>query len=397
MSSIINELSDKMKKMPMNYDYIITGSGAAGLSLLYRILKDPVLNTKKILVIDQSEKKSNDRTWCYWEKGKGLFEPIVFHKWKKLDFLSTNFSKRLNLEQYSYKMIRGIDFYNHVLNFSKKFENITFKQESVQQIQIENNCAIVETEKSKYSAQYIFNSTTLFHPKITIENSLLQHFVGWVIQTKEPTFNSEIGTLMDFRVHQHHGDTFMYVLPTSKHEALIEYTLFSKEVLQKEQYQIELESYIKEVLKIESYEIVQKEFGVIPMSLAIFPRNPNSEKRIINIGTAGGFTKASSGYTFQFIQKNTEDIVNNLSKGKSPNPTISLREKMFQWYDRTLIEVLITQKMTGKDIFSIMFKKLSPESILAFLGNESSLIEDIKIMNSLPMKTFIMAGIKQLK
>lgn len=383
--------------MGRNYDYIITGSGAAGLSLLYRILKDPVLSRKKILIIDKSDKKSNDRTWCYWEKGKGLFEPIVFHEWKKLEFLTSDFTKMLNLDQYSYKMIRGIDFYNHVLNFSKSFENVTFKQESVQQILIENDCATVETENFKYTAQYVFNSTTLFHPKITTENSLLQHFVGWVIKTKEPTFNSEIGTLMDFRVHQNHGDTFMYVLPTSNHEALIEYTLFSKEVLEKEQYQIELESYIKDVLKIESYEIVQKEFGVIPMSLAVFPRNPNSEKRIINIGTAGGFTKASSGYTFQFIQKNTNDIVDNLRKGNSPNPNISLREKMFQWYDRTLLEVLITQKMTGKEIFSIMFKKLSPENILAFLGNESSLLEDIKIMNSLPMITFVKAGIKQLK
>jgi lycopene beta-cyclase len=69
---------------------------------------------------------------------------------------------------------------------------------------------------------------------------------------------------------------------------------------------------------------------------------------------------------------------------------------MFQWYDRTLLEVIISGKMTGKEIFSIMFKKLSPEKILAFLGNESSFIDDIIIMNSLPKKTFLMAGIKRL-
>jgi lycopene beta-cyclase len=381
----------------MNYDYIITGSGCAGLSLLYRILKDPVLRTKKILVIDKTEKKTNDRTWCYWEKGKGLFEPIVTHEWKELEFLTSDLTKRFKLEHYSYKMIRGIDFYNLVLTYSKEFENVTFKYENVKQIQIENDCAFVETEKAKYSAEYVFNSTNLFSPEINTQNSLLQHFEGWVIKTKKTSFNNEIGTLMDFRLDQEYGATFMYVLPTSAKEALVEYTLFSEKVLDKEQYKVALENYINDYLKIEEFEITHKEFGVIPMSLANFSRNPNSEKRIINIGTAGGFTKASSGYTFQFIQKNTRDIVSNLRDGNFPNPKITFRDKMFQWYDRTLLEVIISGKMTGKEIFSIMFKKLSPEKILAFLGNESSFIDDIIIMNSLPKKTFLMAGIKRLK
>jgi lycopene beta-cyclase len=292
----------------MNYDYIITGSGCAGLSLLYRILKDPVLRTKKILVIDKTEKKTNDRTWCYWEKGKGLFEPIVTHEWKELEFLTSDLTKRFKLEHYSYKMIRGIDFYNLVLTYSKEFENVTFKYENVKQIQIENDCAFVETENAKYSAEYVFNSTNLFSPEINTQNSLLQHFEGWVIKTKKTSFNNEIGTLMDFRLDQEYGATFMYVLPTSAKEALVEYTLFSEKVLDKEQYKVALENYINDYLKIEEFEITHKEFGVIPMSLANFSRNPNSEKRIINIGTAGGFTKASSGYTFQFIQKNTRDI-----------------------------------------------------------------------------------------
>jgi lycopene beta-cyclase len=381
----------------MNYDYIITGSGCAGLSLLYRILKDPVLQTKKILVLDKMEKKTNDRTWCYWEKEKGLFEPIVTHEWKELEFLTSDLTKRFKLENYSYKMIKGIDFYNFVLNFSNAFKNVTFKYEKVKQIQIENEIAFVETEVDRYAAKYIFNSTNLFNPEINTQNSLLQHFEGWVIKTKKTSFNPEIGTLMDFRLHQEHGATFMYVLPTSANEALVEYTLFSEKELDKKQYKIALENYIKNYLKIEDYEIIHKEFGVIPMSLAHFSRSPNSEKRIINIGTAGGFTKASSGYTFQFIQKNTKKIVTNLRKGNPPNPKITFREKMFQWYDRTLLEVIISGKMTGKKIFSIMFRKLSPEMILGFLGNESSLNDEIKIMNSLPKIPFLIAGLKQLK
>ena len=116
-----------------------------------------------------------------------------------------------------------------------------------------------------------------------------------------------------------------------------EYTLFTEKLLDKEDYRIALEKYIKEDLKIDNYEILHQEFGIIPMSLAKFLRNPKAEKRIINIGTAGGFTKASSGYTFQFIQKNTEKIIHNLLLGKSPSPEITFRDSIYQWYDSCLL------------------------------------------------------------
>ena len=70
---------------------------------------------------------------------------------------------------------------------------------------------------------------------------------------------------------------------------------------------------------------------------------------------------------------------------------------MYQWYDRTVLEVIISKKMQGKDIFSKMFKKLPIEKILKFLGNESTIIDDIKTVSSLPIMPFLIAGIKRLK
>ena len=378
------------------YDYIIAGSGCAGLSLLYRILNTPVLKSKKILVIDNTKKVSNDRTWCYWEKKDGIFESIVTHRWKSLNFFSTDFSKKLNLKEYTYKMIKGIDFYSFILNFSKDFDNVTFKYENIIKIYSSNEKGHIFTTKSKYIAKYIFNSTNLFNPQITIKNSLLQHFEGWVIKTKESSFDPNIGTLMDFRIDQKHGDTFMYVLPTTENEALIEHTLFSEKILKKEEYEIELKKYISGYLKINEYEILNKEFGIIPMSLASFERNPKSSKCIINIGTAGGYTKASSGYTFQFIQKNCEIIIQNLLKNLPPSPNKTISDKFFEWSDKTLLQVLISNKMKGSDIFSILFKKNKVDRILAFLANESSMKDDIKIMSSVPLFPFLSSGLKHL-
>ena len=387
--------SNILNNSNVKYDYIIAGSGCAGLSLLHKILQTPSLQNKSILVIDKDQKKSNDRTWCFWEKNPGPFESIVYAKWNKLEFLSTDFKKELNLESYTYKMIQGIDFYNFTINYAKKFKNVSFVQESINSIDNIDKKAVLKTTKNTYTANYIFNSTNLFNPKINEQNSLLQHFKGWLIKTEKPVFNPEIGRLMDFRVSQENGATFVYVLPTSTTEALVEYTLFSPRVLEREIYTSELKKYIKEELGIDNYTLIHQESGVIPMSLEKFEQNP--KQNVINIGTSGGYTKASSGYTFQFIQKNIKEIINNLVEGNNLIQQTSFKNKYYQWTDRTLIDVLLSNKLTGKDVFTKMFQKVPAEKILAFLGNESSFLEDLKVFSSFPVKPFLTSGIKSLK
>jgi len=387
--------SNILNNSNVKYDYIIAGSGCAGLSLLHKILQTPSLQNKSILVIDKDQKKSNDRTWCFWEKNPGPFESIVYAKWNKLEFLSTDFKKELNLESYTYKMIQGIDFYNFIINYAKKFKNVSFVQESINSIDNIDKKAVLKTTKNTYTANYIFNSTNLFNPKINEQNSLLQHFKGWLIKTEKPVFNPEIGRLMDFRVSQENGATFVYVLPTSTTEALVEYTLFSPRVLEREVYTSELKKYIKEELGIDNYTLIHQESGVIPMSLEKFEQNP--KQNVINIGTSGGYTKASSGYTFQFIQKNIIEIINNLVEGNNLIQQTSFKNKYYQWTDRTLIDVLLSNKLTGKDVFTKMFQKVPAEKILAFLGNESSFLEDLKVFSSFPVKPFLTSGIKSLK
>ncbi len=382
--------------MDNKYDFIIAGSGCAGLSLLYQLLCEPQLSRSRILVLDKEKKGLNDRTWCFWEKDPGPFESIVFHKWNTLAFYSKDVETVFDLKQYTYKMIRGNDFYDFVLSKAKAFSNVHFEYTELLELNEEEGLGIVKTKNGVFCADYVFNSTSLFLPEISRENSLLQHFKGWVIKTKEPHFDTGRGTLMDFRLDQSSGATFMYVLPHKANEALIEYTLFTPEVLEQKEYESALADYIEHTLNISEYTIEHEEYGVIPMSLATFSRSrPNSE-RIINIGTAGGFTKASSGYTFQFVQRNTSDIIERLRAGKSPLIPTSRRARMFEWYDRTLLDVMINKKMTGSDIFSIMFKKLPPEFILSFLANDTSISQDLRVMNSVPLGPFLSSAFKQI-
>jgi lycopene beta-cyclase len=379
---------------PSQYDYIVTGAGCAGLSLLVHMIIFGKLKDRKILLIDKDAKQSNDRTWCFWEQEKGLFEPIVYKQWKKLWFHAHGFSKELQISPYHYKLIRGIDFYNYCLEEIKKHPNITFLQAGVERIFSNEEGTGCVADGITYKSQFLFNSI-LFQKPILQQHQywLLQHFKGWVIETNEPVFNASSGTLMDFRTDQSNGTTFFYVLPFSPNKALIEYTLFSKELLPQEAYTNALKTYIGQQLQITDYIVAEEEFGVIPMSNYSFSTVQNN---IVNIGTAGGQTKASSGYTFRFIQKQAASITASLVQKGHPFD-MQRHSRRFHFYDSILLHILQHNMLGGDAIFADLFEKNKPQQVLKFLDNETSLAEELGIISTLPTLPFLKAAIKQVK
>ncbi len=194
------------------YDYIIAGAGYAGLSLLYRILLEPELCSKEILIIDREKKSNDDITWCFWEKSPDIFEPTVYHQWDILDFKSQFFNNELDIIPYTYKMIRGLDFYNFVYQFATACPNVHFMQSKICSMQVTGDQVEVATSDGTYKAAYAFNSTRLFQPGTqTDQHSLYMHFKGLTIRTEAPVFNHGKGTLMDFNVNQHDGMAFVHV------------------------------------------------------------------------------------------------------------------------------------------------------------------------------------------
>ena len=174
------------------YDYIIVGAGAAGLSLLIHFIKSGKFADKNILIIDKDNKKSNDRTWCFWEKEPGIFDDIVYKRWDYFHFYSENFEKQLDIRPYTYKLIRGIDFYSYCFNEINQHQNIVFIQASIDKISSNENETYVLIEGKKIATQYIFNSVLFSKPQLKSNQYwLIQHFKGWVIKTEQPNFNPE--------------------------------------------------------------------------------------------------------------------------------------------------------------------------------------------------------------
>jgi lycopene beta-cyclase len=377
-----------------SYDYIIAGAGCAGLSLAVHMIKSGKFSEKKILLIDKDDKKRNDRTWCFWEKKTGLFDSLVYKKWNNAWFYGEDFSSLLDLSPYEYKLIKGIDFYEYSLHLIKQQSNFEIVNSIVEEIKSQEGQSWIIADGNKITATYIFSSIVFEKPVLKEkEHYLLQHFRGWIIETEKPSFNPKQATLMDFRVSQQYGTTFVYVMPFSETQALVEYTLFTESLLDKQQYEDGLQCYIKDILKIDSYKIIEEEFGIIPMTNHSFPLVNGG---IINIGTAGGQTKASSGYTFNFIQKHSARMVQNLIKRNNPFIPLPGGPGRFKFYDSVLLHILKHRQLAGDKIFTQLFKKNKPRQVLRFLDNESSLLTELKIISSLPTWPFLKAALRQL-
>ncbi len=373
------------------YDYIILGAGCAGLSLLMRILNTHGLSGKKILLIDKKPKVTNDRTWCFWEKEAGFFDNIVFKKWSQLVFASGDYVTSLSIAPYNYKMIRGIDLYVHCFKEISKHSNVEVIYDDI--LLFSSEKITLATGVINCGNAVVFNSTYKKLPQQKNKHYLLQHFKGRVIETPQPFFDETKATLMDFRVHQKYGTAFVYIMPLSPVKALIEYTLFTPELLTPEQYETELNDYINNTLNIKDYSIIEEEFGIIPMTNAVFSVIENG---VYNIGTAGGQTKASTGYTFQFIQKQAEAIVALLLQNKNPLVSNKFLKKRFKFYDSTLLNLLKNDHLDSADFFATLYKNNSAATIFKFLDNETSLLEELKIMNTAPRWLFTKAAIKEI-
>ncbi len=374
------------------YDYIICGAGLAGLSLAYRLCS-PDFASKRILLLEKDDKVINDRTFCHWSKETSIYEDIVSKKWSQLRFRSLSCQRSFDIEPYTYKMIRGDDFYAWNLKKVNSVSHVSIKKENIVNIE-DDDQIVVHTENASYQADYIFKTYLDANLDFSKSHYVSQHFMGWFIQTEEDKFLENEATFMDFNIPQKGETRFMYVLPTNNKTALVELAIFSNAILSVREYETILKNYIEENLNINAYQVLEKEKGIIPMTTYDF--NQHDSKNIIHIGTAGGSVKPSSGFAFSRIQEHSDLICKILLEGKNPLLAQNLFKSRYKKYDKIFLNAILTDKANGENVFSRMFNKLPPQLIFKFLDEKTSFNEDLKMFTAPPTLPFIRAFFEEL-
>ena len=347
------------------FDYIIIGGGCAGLSLAYELEIHEKFKNKTLAIIEPRNDYIRDKTWSFWKVAAHNFEDCVKHSWSNFSINIPNQTKYIECDNFPYQSIDSSLFYQKIINTLKKNTNIHFFK----------NINEISTENS-----FVFNSVSDVSDS---KNDLWQHFSGIEIETNKDVFDDQIFNLMDFDCDQRDSVHFFYTLPFSKKKALVETTWVSNlNHPSNQDYSTQLEDYIKNKLKIKNYEIKFKETGAIPLF------HPKNIKKInqMEIGTAGGMTRLSTGYTFMNIQDQSKYIRENFeSIEKVDNFTINSK---YKFLDNIFLKVL--KKNSGKmpEIFFKMFN-CSPSTVINFLSNKSNIYEDFSIILKMPKLVFL--------
>ena len=347
------------------FDYVILGGGCAGLSLAYELDINNKIKNKKLAIVEIRDEYKRDKTWSFWKVNNHNFDDCIIKTWNNFSINSKSGSHEVLNRDYPYQTIDSGLFYNKILNKIGQNNNIEFFK-SIDQLNLDNSI--------------IFNSIPA---KEDYKGKLWQHFKGIEIETSKNTFDDKIFNLMDFNCDQRDNVHFFYTLPFTKNKALVETTWLSKmDDKSLTDYDTQLEKYIKETLKIKNYKVNYQEEGAIPLFYPIY----QNEKNKINIGSAGGMTRLSTGYTFLNIQDHSKYIANNIETIQSSKP-YNIKKK-YQFLDNVFLNVLKKHPDKMPKIFLNMFKAPS-KTVIKFLSNKSNIFEDLTVIFKMPKWIFI--------
>ena len=347
------------------FDYIIIGGGCAGLSLAYELNLHQKLKNKTLAIIEPRDNYIKDKTWSFWKIFSHNFEDCIKKSWNNFTINIPNHTKYVECKNTPYQTIDSGLFYDKIINSLNQNNNIFFFKDMGE----------IKTNNS-----FIFNSVA---DVTSGEDNLWQHFSGFEIETNKELFDEEIFNLMDFDCDQKNSVHFFYTLPYSKKKALVETTWISDlKNISIQDYDDQLNHYIGNNLKIKDYKINFKEVGAIPL----FNMKNKKKNNQINIGTAGGMTRLSTGYTFLNIQEHSKYIRKNLDNIQNTN--LFKLKKKYQILDNIFLKVLKNNPQNMGQIFFNMFS-CPPDTVINFLSNKSSVFEDLLIISKMPKLKFL--------
>lgn len=215
-------------------------------------------------------------------------------------------------------------------------------------------------------------------------------FRGWHVRSERAAFDAEIPTLFDFRTCQTGGASFVYVLPSDAHHALVEHTSFAAAGAREDPAAQEdaISEYLTDVVRTGGHEVGRVEHSVLPLRSG--PKARASEG-VLTIGARGGMLKASTGFAYQRIQRDSEAVAESLRRRGHPFdlPETPVRFRMF---DGVLLDVVTREPAQLERAFGALFRYRTAEPALRFLDEATSPPQEWRLFAGMPAATYLAAA-----
>ena len=358
----------------------IRGAGLSGLSMARALIKArPELS---ISVYDIRPRLPHpQRTFCFFNPREFNLDYLPRYEWPNIAFRNSAFSRTLDVSYNPYTLIRGDDFFDYTLR-DLEHSGVIFHWDC-QKVLIGSHW--IETAETKTRFDLVIDAA--FCPS-EAKSSMWQSFAGMWVETEQPVFDPTVATLMDLQGSSVEAPvSFIYVLPTTAHSALIEHTTFSPMPLP-ERYHLEhCRDWLNSRMQPD-FKIKNSEHGVIPMGLIL---DKQSENNLI-VGSNAGAVRPATGYAFAATLRHTTELARSILDGRAasgyPHP------RLIQFGDRLFLRALRRDPLNGGYILGRLLERSPERSLIAFLSGEPSWSEAISVWCSVPKLTMLRSLIR---
>ncbi|MEY4631401.1 MAG: hypothetical protein RIQ81_1521 [Pseudomonadota bacterium] len=371
-----------------DFDVIIIGGGLAGM-MHADFIADDKSPDLRVAIIDPDPDLLAQKTFAAWRLKSSLphrYSNCVENRWGHFRITCQDGQQVLrDFGAHCYERIPGERLMTRIrsrLEGDSRFQILRDEVTTILDAGTSQNPGqagqVTTASGEVLSAKRIISSVTAGDPEV------LQYFLGFEVETTVDHFDPDVVDLMDFRVEQESDVRFVYILPFTKRQALVEFTVFSATRISAPECEAILRDYIGKSLALPDFTITKVESGAIPMTLNAQPRFPAASMRSVIevVGGAAGMVKPSTGYSFQ---RNFESL-NDPSRLTS---TTSYWHFRFQVYDALLLRIIQAKGAMISKIFPVLFTANAPSRIFAFLDEKSAFFDEIKIFFRLPWIPFL--------
>lgn len=380
--------------MTTDVDLLILGGGCAGLSLAWR-LSELGDNCPTVLILDKRTHYSNDRTWCFWDNHDARIDNLIEHQWRWLGLTSPMKKVQFDCGRSAYQMLAASSFYSRALQAVRSCPAISLSlgQAVVSEPIHGPSGWTMPSDAGPITARMVVDTRPQAVPAAG-GAALWQSFYGQEVSCEAEVFAPDAAELMDFGagvdvkcdVNADGQIPFTYVLPISKHRALIEATVFGPSPLERAALSAQLDAAVNRYTAGNAFSTLRSESGVLPMGLVRKP--PSLGAGYVAVGVMAGGARPSSGFAFQRIQQWADQCCAAIAAGGVP--TSHRRDPpLVRMMDQLFLQVLRAQPQAAPALFLSLFERADSACVIRFLSGKSTVWDCLQVMKALPAKHFI--------
>jgi lycopene beta-cyclase len=369
---------------PERADVVIIGAGVAGLTLASKIAGSH--DGLTVLVIGPEDNRNQRLSFWIDNSSAAVYEAFLTHQWQTWSFNHSRSGHSSHHARHQRYVSLDARLYKKHLRKALVERGGHLQATAVTRIKINHANTVVYTSDEAITAATVIDTRAPLIPETTLK----QQFWGCVVDLPR-THGLTAPILMDFDVTPIAGDgvTFIYVLPLTSSQLLVEATTFSTRLQAESDYhhcvRVWLQQHFDYTLTIEPDK---SETGILPMG-PVIPLEPG----IPRCGLAGGAARSSTGYAFQGIERQAAFMASQLSAGKQPE-TRSPFSRKTDWMDRVFLQVAKERPDQLEILFMAMAQRLSGDEFAHFLSDTGGWMPGLRAVMVAPKLAFMGAALR---